>query len=329
MKKITAFATVVGFFGILVLAVGCDVPPSPPSTPSGGAVKDITVAAGDADELAAVTELERARVNYKYRLEVLHSYYDSVGNMDKSVWAQNELDNLEKAHTFKWEGTPKVVPPEGESVENADERLLAEYVVDARNQYLQAVENLGKFYADKGYALKQKLVVNMQKRFDPVRTYMYFLSAEIPGAEIGPTEVVPEADRMFEQALKLFHEGKGIAGPFTTNYNKERKALMIFRDLLTQYPRSTKVALSAYYIGDIYKEYFDEDIRSIYWYQRAWEWDPNVTEPARFQAATIYDIRLHNHAKAVELYRDALKYDPPRLGNRDYAERRIKELTGQ
>ena len=102
-----------------------------------------------------------------------------------------------------------------------------------------------------------------------------------------------------------------------------------FTKLIHDYPQSTKIALSAYYIADINKEYFRENTLAVYWYERAWTWDPHITEPARFQAATVYDIHLHDYAKAVECYRLSIKYDPWRLRDPEYAAKRIEELTGQ
>jgi hypothetical protein len=98
-------------------------------------------------------------------------------------------------------------------------------------------------------------------------------------------------------------------------------------DLVHTYPTSTRIALSAYYIGEIYKEYFDENYRGVLWYERAWQWDPGITQPARFQAAVVYDYRLHHRGKAVELYRLVLQDETFNVTNTLFAERRIEELT--
>ena len=315
-------------FGVVACCVlcGCDVPASPPKTAEGKAAKFVAVAPGP--ELDAVTALETARVNYDYRLQVLVDYYFKVGNMDKHNWAVREKNNLAQARTFVWEGVPQVLAPTGESLADADEHVLVEYAVSARNNYIDAVEKLAAVYEHQQQAFKAGLVRNMQQRLDPVRTYMYFLEAEIPPAEMKPETVVPEADAMFKEALSLHRQGKGLL-PGLTDYNKQRQALMKFLKLVHKHPRSTKIALAAYYIAEIYKEYFNENVRAVHWYERAWQWDPNVPEPARFQAATVYDIRLHNFTRAVECYRQALQHDPERWGNDATAQKRIEELTGQ
>ncbi len=113
-----------------------------------------------------------------------------------------------------------------------------------------------------------------------------------------------------------------------TNYGKQRKALGMFRELVRRYPNSTRIAESAYYIGDIYKEYFDEDVRAVQWYQRAWEWDPKILKPARFQAAVVYDLLLAQPGKALPLYQAVLKYEQFNGSNVNFATNRIKHLTG-
>jgi len=275
------------------------------------------------------TDLRAAVGGLRRQARTAERYYASVGNGDKLTWARRELENLRGAQAFSFKGLPEINPPEGESLVNADEHLLVEYVVAARREYLQAVENLLAFYEARGKALRARFIRNLQARFDPVRTYMYFLDAEIPGPDLRPVGVIPQADEMFAQAYRLFRQGKGILQTFlTTDYQKERQALELFQSLIRQYPNSTKIALSAYYIGEIYKEYFNENVRAVHWYQRAWQWDPALPKPARFQAATVYDIRLHNFEKAVELYEQAIQHEQFNQSNVTFAARRIRELTG-
>ena len=325
MKHLTTYASLAGFLVSMTL-VGCNLRESTPSTILGNTPKSLAVNQADPDEVAAVKAMELARADYKYRLEVLQGYYYKIGFMDKYNWATQELRNLNAAQQFSWENIPTVTPPGGESLENADERQLVEYAVAARQSYSKAVSDLESHYDRKGESYKRDMIRNVQKRYHSEETYTYIPEAEIPPADLRPTEVIPEADRLFEKACKLFRSGKGLM-PGMTSYRKERQAQALFLELIHTYPRSTKIALSAYYIADIYKEYFNKDVMAVKWYERAWQWDPNITEPARFQAATIYDYRLQNKSKAVECYRESLKKDPSRVGNYDWAQRRIRELT--
>lgn len=329
MTKTLAWTAVLGAC-LCSLTVGCDWPIDPPKTADSKLPMTLAVTPGSAAEHAAVAAAQEARVNYHYRLTVLRNYYEKNGNMDKQRWTERELDNLAQAHTFAWEGVAEVTAPKGESLANADEHLLVEYAVGARNNYLKAVRDLVKFYRSTDpNSYKAERVANILDRFDPVKTYMYFMEAELPAADLRPEEVIPQAEEMYAKGIKLYEEGKGIFRIFvTTDYRKEREALGILLRLVRTHPRSTKIALAAYHIGEIYKEYFNEDIRAVHWYERAWQWDPNITKPARFQAATVHDMRLYNRAMAVELYRQTIIHEQFNASNVQFAHRRIRELTG-
>ena len=139
--------------------------------------------------------------------------------------------------------------------------------------------------------------------------------------------VSPAADALFAKAMKLHQRGKILPG--LTNYDKQRQALGLFRQLVREHPTSDKIAQAAYYVGEIYKEYFDEDVRAVHWYERAWQWQPDLLLPARFQAATVYDLRLAQYGTAVRLYQEVIKHEQFNGSNVRFARRRIEELTGQ
>jgi len=312
----------------LSLLPGCDLPSAPPTTPKGNRVQTLQVTPSDSAEQQAASELEAARINYRYRLEVLRAYYNKVGNADKYRWTGNEIDNLDQAWTFSFGGLAEIKPPAGESLEEADERMLVEYLVAARRDYLKAVAAMEDYYQQARRDFQAKLMRNVQARFDPVRMYMYYFAAEVPPEQARPVAVIPEAETLFADGLKLFQEGKGLLHfSATTSYAKEREALTKLLTLVSDYPTSNKVPESCYYIGDIYKEYFNEDVRAVQWYRRAWQLDPNLEKPARFQAATVYDFRLQDKERALECYRLAIKYEQFNSSNIRYSQQRIGELT--
>jgi len=324
MSKTSACGAVLGVLASLVPA-GCDSKPRPPVTADGKTV-DRLVLSGDPKEEELVIALETARVNYQYRLEVIRAYYQNIGNIDKLQWSRQEMENLRTAQVFRWEGLKaQVFPPQGESVEHADEMILAEYVVGARKEWQDVAAALQAHYEQKGESFKAGVIRNMRARLMPEHLYTYFLNAEIPGPDLKPTEVIPEAEQLFEQALALYRQGRIL--PAVSDYKKERQALELFKQLVQSYPRSTRIALSAYYIGEIYKEYFNEDVRAVRWLERAWQWDPAIPLKARFQAAVVWDHRLHNRGKALELYKEVMKHEQFNQSNVAYAQRRIQELT--
>ena len=317
-------SVIVAIASVLFVA-GCDKPPSAPRTADGKPVKVVAVNPADEAEKEAVYQLKSATLAYKQALKVLHAYYVKIGAFDKQLWAERELANLEQAQTFRFEGVGNPTLPPAKSVENITEAAAVEDVLAARKRWKKCLDNLEELYSKKGLNFKLALVRNIKARFDPIRTYAYFLEVEIPPANLKPTEVIPAADALFAKALKLHKRGKILPG--ITDYSKERKALLLFLELVRKYPRSTKIAQSAYYIGEIYKEYFNENIRAVAWYQRAWQWDPNIQLPARSQAAFVYDFRLGQHGKALALYKEVIKYEQYDWNRVRYAKQRIRELT--
>jgi hypothetical protein len=311
-----------------MVSAGCDSKPSPMRQGFRQGLKVIdtlAVSPGDAAEIKIVTATEVARVQYRYRLTVLRGYCNSIGDADRYNWSGKELENLDDAQWFKWTGIPEVVPPKGESLTDADPRLLVEFVLSARADYKQAMRDLEKFYRDRLSLKKVKFITTVRGRFDPVRTYVYFFSAEAPPENMKPVKVIPAAEELYSKALAIFKGASMI--PLVPNYRKQREALRLFLTITEQHPTSTRSPLAAFYIGHIYREYFNENIRAVMWYQRAWKWDPSIQIGARFQAAVVWDYRLQNHQRAMELYQAVLEYEFDDLTNREFARRRIAELT--
>ncbi len=310
---------------LMVFAAGCDSPPAGPKTADGEPVKTVAVNPSDAAEASAVSDLQSATAAYKQALKVLHAYYVKTGAYNKQVWAEKEMANLTGAQTFTFEGAGAPAVPPSESVAGINEAAAVEAVLAGRRNWKQCLEKLADYYSQKGMNSKLALVKNIQARFDPIRTYPYFMHAEVPPADLKPAEVIPAADTLFAEAIKLYRQGKPLPG--ITNYSKQRQALMKFRQLVEKHPASTKIAQSAYYIGEIYKEYFNENLRALAWYERAWQWDRHITLPARSQAAFIYDIRLGRRGKAIFLYQEVMKHEQFDWNRVRYARQRIKELT--
>lgn len=130
--KIKVLWIVSAAMAIGCLIAGCDTVPPSPKVATIGQPNVLTVMQDDTAEVNAALALETARTNYKYRLEVLRDFYYQAGDHDKYVATRNELKALEQAQNFTFEGLPKVVPPEKESIEGVDERLLVEYGIAAQ-----------------------------------------------------------------------------------------------------------------------------------------------------------------------------------------------------
>jgi len=165
---------------------------------------------------------------------------------------------------------------------------------------------------------------------------MYIMDAEVPKADLRPTTNIAEADKLYEDGMKLLYKG-GRGFPCFYNQSTMRLAMTKFKELVWKYPTSDKIDDAAYYIGEIHKEYEKEYDNSlaIEWYKRAIEWDPNTPHPCRFRIATTYDYRRHEREQALYWYQRVLdeesKFtshdDVDFAGNTRYARKRILELT--
>ncbi|MHC4562066.1 MAG: tetratricopeptide repeat protein [Planctomycetota bacterium] len=305
---------------------GCDTPPQPRKNLF-VKIDTVTVSHSNTDELQLVQRLEQARARYESSLRRLHAFYIGAGNLDKKRWAYREHENLRQAQAFRWVGVDQGPAADSAPPDTANENALVEAVAAARRQYLETVTETRDYYRRRGPTASATAVNNILQRFDLIRTYLYLDAAEYPPLDRRPADRIPEADRLFQQAHGLFRRGKGFMGTFvTTNYAKQRRALALFKDLTQRYPNSDKAPPAAFFVGEIYKEYFNEDVRAVHWYERAWTWDPAITEPARFQAASVYDFRLQDKVRAIELYEAAIRHEQFNPDNMRYAAQRIPEI---
>ena len=310
--------------GLLILA-GCDSPPTPRKYVV-LTIDAVTLNPENAQESQHVYDFLQAQANYEGALAVLKSHYTTANDLEHINWVEREQLNLQNARMFLWEGVESPLPSDA-VLTAGNESMLVENLVGIRDTYVAAAKALADYYEQYGPEDNAKAAASILERYDLIRTYVYLDDAEFPPLDLSPSEGIVEANALFKEAVKLHEKGKGWARTFfSTDYQTQRKALKRFKDVIEQYPTSDKISEAAFYIGDIYKEYFNEDVRAVHWYERAWTWDPEVPHPARFQAATVYDLRLNNKAHALFLYKRVLteeQFDP---SNAYFAAQRIEEI---
>ena len=312
---------------IAVLAgTGCDMPKPPPTDVNGDWVRQLKPA--DLGEIEAAQGMLNAKEVYKYRLKLLGEYYTRTGNYAKSQWARQELRNIDRAVTFKYIGLKPARPEPGPSLAEQEpgrlEVTLAEMVIDARQNWLATVDDLRAYYLSVNQSFKAEMARSIAYRFDPVRQYKFFLDVEVPPEDLKGTDPIPDAEALYAEAHHDYAVASALAPVY--NYPRLKTALGKFQQLIRQYPASTKIALSAFYVAQIYDD-LGQNFRAMQWYERSWQWDPYLPKPARFQAARLADRRLHNRGKALELYRAAVESEPVSRHNINYAQKRIYELT--
>ncbi len=235
------------------------------------------------------------------------------------------------------DGFYRTRPPEGTLVVtggqvgaySGQEVDLVERLVTERDRYLESLKRLRAHYERTGNVEKLTRVEHELDGMGKVLTFRYLLDAEVPPADLRPTESIAAADEAYIKAYDLLRRG-GHGVPALYREDLMVQSLKAFRGLIAQYPTSDKIDDAAFYCGEIHKEYFpNQETIAVLWYERAFAWDPATPHPARFQAAVLYDYRLYNRARALELYRAVEREEQGSTSNLHFATRRIWELTRQ
>ncbi|MHC4675525.1 MAG: tetratricopeptide repeat protein [Planctomycetota bacterium] len=185
---------------------------------------------------------------------------------------------------------------------------LVEDMMLHRAMYARYLRVLVNYYAEHGYEYKAIWARNELYDLAKVKPYSYILDAEVPMADLG---------------------GDGI--PVFYNQDTMKLALTKFKQLIDNYPASDKIDDAAFYIAEIHKEYFEEkdNLIALRWYQRAIDWNSELPYPARFQMAAVYDYRLKDHEKALEMYQEVVDHEQFNKSNVVWAKARINDLTAE
>jgi len=223
---------------------------------------------------------------------------------------------------------PSATVGEPVNIVDTTEVDLVERMAYHRQNYIQHLRALVTYYTDNAFPDKARWAQRELDSALKVHMYYYVADADVPDEALRPAESIAEADELFADGRNYMKQG-GHGVPMIHNKETMRLALAKFKQLVREYPRSDKIDDAAFYIGEISKEYFDDNRAAVQWYQRAWTWDPQTPHAARFQAAVVYDFRLHHRARALELYQQVLEHETFNKSNVRFASARIKELTDE
>jgi len=202
---------------------------------------------------------------------------------------------------------------------------LAEEVTRTRKAYERAIKALKDYYLEHGKVYKLEWANAELEAFEKVPKVRYLTAPEVAGPDLRPRRRIAAADQLYEEGLHF--KNYPAFPPGKKDYLKI--ALKKFQTIIERYPESDKVDDAAFRIGEIYGGWYFEDwARAVLAYQRCWQWNPGTDHPARLNAAKIYEERLKNRIKAVELYNAVLRKakDPEQAAK---ARERIKALTGK
>ena len=213
---------------------------------------------------------------------------------------------------------------EGFAVPAASEVDVVEKMAACRNSYIAALSSLVDYYASTGDSMKLRWAQRELDSLTNMIKYRYLAPGEMGMAGVLAMNSIDAADRLFAEAKQLYVQAGGFV--IIIDEDKLRASLNKFNDLITLYPSSDKIDECAYYTGRIYEHFKDYKIAARC-YQRAFQWSETTPNPARFRAAKIFDRHLHMRSQALVLYRMSLEKETLNKVNKEYAERRIKQLS--
>jgi tetratricopeptide (TPR) repeat protein len=199
-----------------------------------------------------------------------------------------------------------------------------EQLAAARQGYKQSLLDLIAYYESVGNATKLQWARTELKTFEQVVRYSYLMPGEWMPESLSASESIPEADRLYEQAMSLYRQSGGLI--LVTNEAVLRQALQLFNQLITEYPSSDKIDDAAYRAARIYEYLKNYELAAVL-YQRTFQWNPETRYPARFRAAYVLDRRLKMRADALALYKLAVERESMYQNNVEYAMERIQQLS--
>ena len=213
---------------------------------------------------------------------------------------------------------------------------LVEQMLDQRKAYLDSIMAVEKAYLAGGDSDRANWARSQRAQVEKIENYPYLSNTTAEYTpDASPVEQNVEADKLYAKGLSILNTFRRIpaAGMLAANKKKAREALVLFKRVLAEYPRSDKVDDAAFWCGEIYKEYLREedpnDELSVRYYQWAYSLDPQTPHPARFQCAVVYDFRKHDRARAIELYHEVLDKETFIASNARFSATRVEQLTDE
>lgn len=224
-------------------------------------------------------------------------------------------------------GVPASALVDDLSVVGSEEVDLVEQVLTHRANYHRTLTMLRDYYRDHGHETKLAWAEFELHGLGAVKPFRYILDAEVPLASLRPEASIADADAVFDAAIALMKKG-GYGVPFRHRQNAMLRAARLLRELIERYPDSDKIDDAAFFLGEIHKDFLrGQEVVAVRWFERAWTWDPHTPHPARFEAAVVYDYRLRDRDRALELYQRVVRDETADRSNVRFATRRIHELT--
>jgi hypothetical protein len=200
---------------------------------------------------------------------------------------------------------------------------LVEKVLASRREYQVSLEQLRTHYISAGDLERARWAEEELKQFHRIGKQAFRLDLDVPPPTLQASYNIPEANELYRRAMSYKDHGYG-----TDYIDNQRRSELLLQQLLTSYPQSDKIDDAAYQLGDIYESSaYRQYRRSALYFERCFQWNTHTHFDARLRAAHLYDQRLHERPRAIELYKEVITHetDTKRI---EEAKKRITELSG-
>ncbi|MGR3173048.1 MAG: tetratricopeptide repeat protein [Candidatus Scalindua sp.] len=184
----------------------------------------------------------------------------------------------------------------------SSEEQIVNTIKSSRESYKNALTELIQLYMDIGYHAGVQKARKELKALNRVPQLKY-LSARKDVSVISPTQNIEEANILFQDGKNY----KNILN-LTSRKSKLTYAAARFKKILDDYPESDMADDAAFELADVYESrHFKDYEGSVFYYTKCYELNPNTNKPARYMAARVYDMYLHDYKEAIRNYEMALK----------------------
>jgi hypothetical protein len=219
-------------------------------------------------------------------------------------------------------GAPRAQTPPPNPGRPSDIELVEKLHI-ARRDYQKALETLRTHYIQAGDLERVKWAEEELLQWHRIPKQPFRLELDVPPPTLNGLSNVPEANKLFTRAMQ--HKDKGWGNDLIDN---QRRAEILFQELLTRYPQCDKISDAAYMLGDIYENKpYKQYRRAAQYYERCVQWNPRTQHEARIRAARIYDRHLSERPRAIELYREVTSHETDQRRIQE-ATKRLSELSG-
>jgi hypothetical protein len=216
-------------------------------------------------------------------------------------------------------GRLPVPPGKGKPASDVE---LVEKVLAARRDYQVSLEALRAHYISVQDTERARWTEDELREFHRINKQAYNLDLDVPPPTLRADKNIAEANELYKRAMTF--KDKGWSG--NDYLDNQRRAELLFQQILTSYPESDKIDDTAYRLAEMYEgKSYKQYRRAEVYYERCFQWNSKTHFDARIRAARLQDKVLLNRTEAVRLYEEVMQHetDPTWL---DEAKKRLQDL---